>query len=124
MASVLTNSIEKLNTSKERCSIKCSCPKKGKVVYYCKDKHCQNKEVNPLYCADCSFNRDKHDHEPFLIVNEIKKMDSSWRALKEDLNVITDEANKRYTDFEPLIHYFEHEMLKVSLIAQPPHIIG
>ena len=44
-------------------------------------------------------------------------LDGAWNSFKETINRISTKATERIQELEPLIHYFEHEMLIVSFSA-------
>ena len=42
------------------------------------------------------------------------ELDKAWNSQKEALRKVNESAIQSYKELEPLIHYFEHEMLIVS----------
>ena len=57
----------------------------------------------------------KHPHYPLvLILDSLSEVDKQWAKLKEEFSVISSAAAERYKEYEPLINYFEHEMMIVS----------
>ena len=54
-----------------------------------------------------------------MIQDEIDSYDGQWRRVKENLNNLSNEASKRYVELEPLIRYFEHQMLIASFSNYP-----
>ena len=54
-----------------------------------------------------------------MIFDKMRELDSTWTTLKEDFFRITSKSSERYHQLEPLINYFEHEMLIVSFSALP-----
>ena len=119
MANVQMTMKDKINAWKERCSIMCSCGE-DIVAYYCNDSQCPHNQSDPLYCNQCAIGCEKHEHiRPPMIFDKMRELDSTWTTLKEDYFQITSKSSDRYHELEPLINYFEHEMLIVSFSAMP-----
>ena len=77
---------------RERCFIMCSC-KDDIVAFYCNEEQCSNNKVDPLYCAKCAIEGERHDHrKPPWIIDKITDLDAAWTALKESLNKINGKA--------------------------------
>jgi hypothetical protein len=54
----------------------------------------------------------KHNHFPQVKIDDtIKGLDTKWSKLIERVKNITKQAAQKYKAFEPLIKYFEFEML-------------
>ena len=110
---------DKIREWKDRCSIMCSCGEEI-VAYYCNDSQCPYNKSDPLYCSQCVATCEKHEHiRPPMIFDKMRELDQIWTTLKEDYNTITSKSSGRYHELEPLINYFEHEMLIVSFSALP-----
>ena len=88
----------------------CICDSKEKVIYFCAEKTCPNHQQQS-FCYEC-LKSGKHNHFPLVELTEIiKRHDSNWSKLVERISTIIDQASKKYKVFEPVIKYFEREML-------------
>ena len=122
MANAQATTKEKMNAWKERCLTMCSCGE-DIVVYQCIDSQCPYNMTDPLFCVPCLANFDKHQHNrPPMIYDKIMELDKEQNNQKEAFKGITERATERYKEFEPLIRYFEHEMLIASFSSIPDMI--
>ena len=105
---------EKQIAWKERCTIMCSCGD-DIVNFYCNVKECPYNKSDPLFCISCISTCVKHDHtKPPMIYDKIMELDKAWNSQKEAFRKVNESAIQSYKELEPLIHYFEHEMLIIS----------
>ena len=96
----------------------CSCGEEV-IVYYCTHTQCVFNLTDPIYCQACLVNG-KHPHYPHvMILDYLSEVDKQWAKLKEEFNIVSTAATDRYKENEPLINYFEHEMMIVSFALQP-----
>ena len=59
-----------------------------------------------------------------MIYDKIMEMDKAWNIQKEAYYKVNTGAIERYKELEPLIRYFEHEMLIVSFSALPGLVLN
>ena len=89
----------------------CSCNSKQKVIYFCSEKTCPNHQQQS-FCYEC-LKKGKHNHFPLVELTEIiAGLDSNWSKLSERFSTILGHAQKNFLMYEPVIKYFEREMLQ------------
>lgn len=64
-----------------------------------------------MYCSKC-LKEGKHNHFPLHeIVDFIENLDHEWHSLHEKYKTCLKEAKERYSKLDPLIKYFEAEVI-------------
>ena len=89
----------------------CPCKSGDKEKYMCRDVEClKDKTKAKTYCDACQMkNWENHPHKPIMMFNLMIEADKAWSLGKEEiLNILASFAiaDKKYSEFEPLLKYF------------------
>ncbi|TNV70999.1 hypothetical protein FGO68_gene5228 [Halteria grandinella] len=91
----------------------CKCQEQP-IIYYCKDTQCQARDIQPYYCQLC-MEKGLHKHfSHHRIVTIIEEKESEWNSLHESFKELNYMAQLKYEELEPLILYFQDQLLKLA----------
>jgi hypothetical protein len=80
----------------------------------CLVETCPNFIEKKTYCMDC-LEKGVHKHRPFtLIIDYLHDVRTQWSALQQEYAMLVPKAEASYQKYEPLIKYYEKELIAAS----------
>ena len=87
------------------------------MQYICLLETCPNNIKNKTYCIACQ-ELGVHKHRPFiLIIDYLHDVQTQWQALQQEYVTIAPKVEASYHKYEPLIKYYEKELISSSVVS-------